>query len=364
MDERLERDLRVGLAALLDPVAESHPRWETSPAAGRVVGVPASRGPSVRLTAPWAAALAALLLVGLMAAALFVGGWRPDRAVVIAPSPTPAATAATADDEGTDVLATTKARPLPAQATCPPGSDPDALGPADQERPSGPDHGLRVEVGLDAGAAEAVDRLLRVADHEEAAFGYDDVLPQLLTSITPAGDPDGELDLDRVGVLELVEQEPLVAIVERGAGVLGPSEQVSGKHEKVVELQLPAAPAFPRLGQHTTTGPVRKVAQALPDDLVAQGDDLLLDGPDLVADGLRILAGPVGLAADIPHLECRDCRDRLQHVPHRRGGLDRLQDGPELARSWRRACRRGSCTSPASRRPGSVRLGPAPGRGS
>ena len=94
---------------------------------------------------------------------------------------------------------------------------------------AGPDHRLGVEVGLDARATEAIDRLLGVADHEEAAFGYDDVLPSLLTSITPAGDPDGELDLDRVGVLELVEQEPLVAIVERGAGVLGPGEQVSGQ---------------------------------------------------------------------------------------------------------------------------------------
>lgn len=153
MDERIERDLRVGLAALLDPVAESHPRWETSPAAERVVGVPVRGGISGRLTVPWAAALAALLLVGLLAATLFAGGWRPDRAVVIAPTPTPTPTAATADDEGTDILATTKARPLPAQPTCPPGSDPDALGPADQERPSAYEAG---EMAFDRHAGRVV----------------------------------------------------------------------------------------------------------------------------------------------------------------------------------------------------------------
>jgi hypothetical protein len=36
---------------------------------------------------------------------------------------------------GTGILATTKAGPLPPQATCAPGSDPDLSGPADQERP-------------------------------------------------------------------------------------------------------------------------------------------------------------------------------------------------------------------------------------
>ncbi len=52
------------------------------------------------------------------------------------PSPSPTPTPATVRIvEGTDILATTKARPLPVQATCPPGSDPDALGPSGQEGP-------------------------------------------------------------------------------------------------------------------------------------------------------------------------------------------------------------------------------------
>jgi hypothetical protein len=79
--------------------------------------------------------LAAGLLLALVVGSVFVGARRPDHAVVIAPSPMPSATASTAPDVGTEILATTKAGPLPAQATCPSGSNPDAPGPADQERP-------------------------------------------------------------------------------------------------------------------------------------------------------------------------------------------------------------------------------------
>jgi hypothetical protein len=43
-------------------------------------------------------------------------------------------TTTTAEEQGA-ILATTKAKPLPAQATCPPGSDPDTPGPVDQRRP-------------------------------------------------------------------------------------------------------------------------------------------------------------------------------------------------------------------------------------
>lgn len=133
MDERFERDLRVGLAALLDPVVERHPAWETSPAAAQVVGVPARRRLPGRLTLLWAAVLAALLLAAALAAAAFVGSQR-NQAVVIAPSPLATMTVTT---EAADILATTKAHPLPAQATCPPGSNPNAPGSAGQDRPTG-----------------------------------------------------------------------------------------------------------------------------------------------------------------------------------------------------------------------------------
>jgi hypothetical protein len=140
MDERLERDLRTGLAALLDPVAGSHPRWVTSPAAGRASELSARRWRPGRLGLAWAAVLLALLLVAALASAVFVGS-QPDRGVVL-PVATPTASAPpsqpVAPVAGTGILATTKAGPLPPQAVCPPGSDPDRPGPADQERPSRP----------------------------------------------------------------------------------------------------------------------------------------------------------------------------------------------------------------------------------
>jgi hypothetical protein len=74
--------------------------------------------------------------------AVIVGGfiWGGPRLLSVGgstttPSPVPGPSLTTAADEGSDILARTKARPLPTQATCPPGSDPDAPGPADQERP-------------------------------------------------------------------------------------------------------------------------------------------------------------------------------------------------------------------------------------
>lgn len=76
--------------------------------------------------------LTAALLTALLIGSLVAGARRPDRAVVIVPLPLPSPTVVAAES---DVLATTKARPLPAQATCPAGSDPDAPGPSGQEGP-------------------------------------------------------------------------------------------------------------------------------------------------------------------------------------------------------------------------------------
>jgi hypothetical protein len=76
--------------------------------------------------------LAGLLLAALLGTTLLVGAWRDAPISVVpptSPSPSPAA------DEGTNVLATTRAHALPAAATCPPGTDPDAPGPAGQVRP-------------------------------------------------------------------------------------------------------------------------------------------------------------------------------------------------------------------------------------
>lgn len=104
------------------------PGWLARPeAAGRLAAIP---------TVAWLLLLTGLLL-GLVVGGLAGGLWRgPDRTVVVPPSPRPV-TVMTVVEEATDILATTKARSLPSQATCPPGSDPDVLGEADQARPAG-----------------------------------------------------------------------------------------------------------------------------------------------------------------------------------------------------------------------------------
>jgi hypothetical protein len=116
-----EMPARVDAAAVADRVAGERARREWH-IGGGLAAVPRFA---------WALLLAGLLL------ALVVGGlaggllWERDRAIVTRPSPT-----ATLIVGEVTILATTKAHPLPAQATCPPGSDPDVPGPAGQESPT------------------------------------------------------------------------------------------------------------------------------------------------------------------------------------------------------------------------------------
>ena len=59
------------------------------------------------------------------------------------------------------------------------------------------------------------------------------------------GDEHGDLDLDRIGVLELVQEQPLVALGERASHVETDSrvaKYVARQHEQVVELELPSQP--------------------------------------------------------------------------------------------------------------------------
>jgi hypothetical protein len=115
------------------------------------------------------------------------------------------------------------------------------------------------EERADVGAAEPVDRLLRVTHHEQPTGLDRHVGPVVVVGPVGVGggDAHGQLDLDRVGVLELVEQQPLVAAVERGShdGALHRvAQHPAGEHEEVVELE--GARLSPALG-----GGERVVAQ-------------------------------------------------------------------------------------------------------
>ena len=109
------------------------------------------------------------------------------------------------------------------------------------------------EVHGDVGAPEPVDRLLRVADDEQPAGNRTqaaDVVGGLV--VRRRGEADGDLQLDRVGVLELVEEHAAVVVVQAGAHVGPRGEQAAGEHEQVVELE--------RAGRRSLAGAVEDEA--------------------------------------------------------------------------------------------------------
>ena len=73
---------------------------------------------------------------------------------------------------------------------------------------------------LDIGVAEAVDRLLGVTDREQVV----------------AGDRLDQLELDPVGVLELVDHDPLEALGVLAAEVLAAAQQLPGEQLEVLEV--------------------------------------------------------------------------------------------------------------------------------
>ena len=91
----------------------------------------------------------------------------------------------------------------------------------------------------DVGAAEPVDRLLRVADDEQPArFGHEPAPVGVVGGVVgPGCQPHGDLQLDRIGVLELVEHDPGIAGVQHATDVATLSDEPSGEHEQVVELE-------------------------------------------------------------------------------------------------------------------------------
>jgi hypothetical protein len=111
----------------------------------------------------------------------------------------------------------------------------------------------RSQVLGDVGAPEPVDRLLGIADDEEPAGQRPQAAPGRhrvvrvgsLRGIVGVGrQPNGDLELDRVGVLELVEEHPLVAFVEQASDGGPFGDEPPREDEQVVELELPRSRAL------------------------------------------------------------------------------------------------------------------------
>ena len=200
------------------------------------------------------------------------------------------------------------------------------------------DRPLRVLVGLDVGPAEPVDALLRVADDEEAPRRR---------ALREAQD---HLELERVGVLELVDQEVPDPALEVPPHVRPVTHEVSRPQEQVEEVEA----ARPLLGEVVGGGEARRPAGEAGDQVVAgdrpRGLDPLAQrdetGPALLQRGLvpplRLVAELLGLvrqprrAQERAHLvslrQARRLVDPLRQVLERpRRAILRVLDGAARA---------------------------------
>ena len=146
----------------------------------------------------------------------------------------------------------------------------------------------RVQIAVDVGAAERVDGLLRVADHDQRGVPVE-------------GAPD-DLPLDRVGVLELVDEHHPIAIPESLGGlgaVLRVGERVAEPGEHVVigeqpQVALPPGHLGPnRSGERDPLGGGRLVTGSVGcrDQPGMDRVDGILTQPDRFVERHRRLTG-------------------------------------------------------------------------
>ena len=154
---------------------------------------------------------------------------------------------------------------------------------------------------LDVGPPEPVDRLLRVAHEEQPAVVDVELVPAPGLGAPDGGrDQAGQLDLERVGVLELVEQDVGVALVQGVAGLGAATQHLAGQHEQVVELEAAVAPAVVGGGQHLGGDAGQQVAQHLVGGGGHGGGHGLVGRLDQVSRRRHVV--PAALAAAAAHL--------------------------------------------------------------
>ena len=103
-------------------------------------------------------------------------------------------------------------------------------------RPVAPELLAHRLVDADVGAAEPVDRLLGVADDEQLARRGPDGAPVGLVRIVRR-EQQQDLGLQRIGVLELVDEQVREPLLERRAHVAAVAHDVARAHEQVEEVE-------------------------------------------------------------------------------------------------------------------------------
>jgi len=93
-----------------------------------------------------------------------------------------------------------------------------------------------VAINADIGAPEAVDRLLRIADDEEAARHRRDLAPVVLLRIR-GREQQEDLGLERIGILEFVDEDVRESRLETAADAGVAGDQVAGFQQQIEEVE-------------------------------------------------------------------------------------------------------------------------------
>ena len=177
--------------------------------------------------------------------------------------------------------------------------------------------GLHLVVDRDVGAAEAVDRLLGIADHEQLAVHRAQPAP-LPDVFGVARQVKRELDLDRVGVLELVDQDRPEALAEVVADLGAVADEVARPDDQVVVVGDALGAPLLLVVAHELLDQRQHGEQRLRAHLAGHpSGELLPLGGQLLLPALALLRrGEIGLAADVavhlgkPGAQAPRCLDR------------------------------------------------------
>ena len=100
----------------------------------------------------------------------------------------------------------------------------------------GEQHAFCFDVSIDIGAAEPVDRLFRIADEEQAARTQPPFEPRRIGSAVAAQAPQ-DFGLQRIRVLELVDEDAWITPTEVLSHGFVAREQIAGVVEQVIEIE-------------------------------------------------------------------------------------------------------------------------------
>ena len=151
----------------------------------------------------------------------------------------------------------------------------------------------------DVGSPEAVDRLLRVADHEELAgyqLGVEPALREL--DIRPRRQVDRDLGLERISVLELVDEDARPALLGAGPDVGAVAKEVARSRKEVMEGGDAAAAALGRVGEDEAAQLLQEAVEDLGPAGGEDGVDLVQAAPQFLSQPIKRRVAPVALLAD------------------------------------------------------------------